>query len=115
MAIGSGSLDDAAREPVAVADLQRLAVLCGAQFLGVLKNEEMLDDIRRTMNDAEKAIFGIDKLNVPRSDIPAVTHVDHSAWIQTVHRETNPRYHALINRAGQYQFQYVWRAHRLYA
>ena len=42
--------------------------------------------------------FGIDKLNVPRSDIPAVTHVDYSARIQTVHRETNPRYHALITK-----------------
>ncbi|MFQ5765996.1 MAG: carbamoyltransferase C-terminal domain-containing protein, partial [Rhodospirillales bacterium] len=41
---------------------------------------------------------GIDKLNVPRSEIPAVTHVDYSARIQTVHRKTNPRYHALIRR-----------------
>ena len=53
---------------------------------------------RRAMTDQEKALFGIDKLNVPRSDIPAVTHVDYSARIQTVHRETNPRYHALISR-----------------
>ena len=44
----------------------------------------------------QQALFGIDKLNVPRSDIPAVTHVDYSARIQTVHRDTNPRYHALI-------------------
>ena len=44
-----------------------------------------------------QALFGIDKLNVPRSDIPAVTHVDYSARIQTVHRETNPRYHALLS------------------
>lgn len=51
---------------------------------------------RRAMSDAENALFGIDKLNVPRSDIPAVTHVDYSARIQTVHAETNPRYHALI-------------------
>jgi carbamoyltransferase len=41
-------------------------------------------------------LWGIDKLNVPRSDIPAVTHIDYSARIQTVDRETNPRYHALI-------------------
>ena len=51
---------------------------------------------RRAMSEAEQALFGIDKLNVARSDIPAVTHVDYSARIQTVHRETNPRYHALI-------------------
>jgi carbamoyltransferase len=50
----------------------------------------------RAMSDAEKDLFGIDKLNVVRSEIPAVTHVDYSARIQTVHRETNPRYHALI-------------------
>jgi carbamoyltransferase len=53
---------------------------------------------RRQMSKAERDLFGIDKLNVPRSDIPAVTHVDYSARIQTVHRETNPRYHALISR-----------------
>ena len=41
-------------------------------------------------------LFGIDRLNAPHSDIPAVTHVDYSARIQTVHRETNPRYHALL-------------------
>ena len=52
---------------------------------------------RRQMTEAEDALFGIDKLNVPRSDIPAVTHVDYSARIQTVHAETNPRYHALIS------------------
>ncbi len=51
---------------------------------------------RRQMTAAEQALFGIDKLNVPRSDIPAVTHVDYSARIQTVHAETNPRYHALL-------------------
>ncbi|MGO4816424.1 carbamoyltransferase C-terminal domain-containing protein, partial [Cupriavidus sp. 2MCAB6] len=53
---------------------------------------------RRDMTEAEKALFGIDKLNVPRSDIPAVTHVDYSARIQTVHEDTNPRYHALLSR-----------------
>ena len=51
---------------------------------------------RREMSAEQQALFGIDKLNVPRSDIPAVTHVDYSARIQTVHAETNPRYHALI-------------------
>jgi carbamoyltransferase len=52
---------------------------------------------RRSMTVEEQLLFGIEKLNVPRSDIPAVTHVDYSARIQTVHRETNPRYHALIS------------------
>ena len=51
---------------------------------------------RRAMTDAEQALFGIDKLNVPRSDLPAVTHVDYSARLQTVHPDTNPRYHALL-------------------
>jgi len=53
---------------------------------------------RRQMSAAENALFGIDKLNVPRSRIPAVTHVDYSARIQTVHEDTNPRYHALLRR-----------------
>lgn len=52
---------------------------------------------RRVMTDAENALFGIDKLNVPRSDTPAVTHIDYSARIQTVHRDTNPRFHALLS------------------
>jgi len=51
---------------------------------------------RVAMTEEQNALFGIEKLNVPRSDIPAVTHVDYSARIQTVHAETNPRYHALI-------------------
>jgi carbamoyltransferase len=53
---------------------------------------------RRAMTAGEEALFGIDKLNVPRSEIPAVTHVDYSARVQTVHRETNPRFHALLSR-----------------
>ena len=53
---------------------------------------------RRAMTHEEQSLFGIDKLNVPRSDIPAVTHVDYSARVQTVHHETNPRYHALLSR-----------------
>ena len=51
---------------------------------------------RRIEAEGTETLFGIDKLNVPRSTIPAVTHVDHSARIQTVHADTNPRYHALI-------------------
>lgn len=52
---------------------------------------------RRQMSEAEQKLFGIDKLNVVRSEISAVTHVDFSARVQTVHKETNPRYHALIS------------------
>ncbi len=58
---------------------------------------EVLENRRRKMSEEEENLFGIDKLNVPRSEIPAVTHVDYSARIQTVHKETNPRYHALIS------------------
>lgn len=53
---------------------------------------------RIAMSAEEQRLFGIDKLNVPRSSIPAVTHVDYSARLQTVHADTNPRYHALISR-----------------
>ena len=50
------------------------------------------------MTPEEEALFGIDKLNIARSEIPAVTHVDYSARVQTVHAETNPLYHRLIER-----------------
>jgi carbamoyltransferase len=53
---------------------------------------------RRSMSEAEEKLFGIDKLNSLRSDIPAVTHVDYSARIQTVHAETNPKFRALLGR-----------------
>ncbi|WP_170604439.1 carbamoyltransferase family protein [Ruegeria arenilitoris] len=52
---------------------------------------------RREMTAEENELFGIEKLNVKRSDIPAITHVDYSARIQTVHEDTNPRYHQLIS------------------
>jgi carbamoyltransferase len=62
----------------------------------------LVDDVKKDkrieMTKEEESLFGIDKLNVKRSDIPAVTHVDYSARIQTVHKETNPRYHALITK-----------------
>ncbi|HEB84283.1 MAG TPA: hypothetical protein ENI92_04700 [Bacteroidetes bacterium] len=54
------------------------------------------EERRKSMNEEEKKLFGIEKLNVPRSDIPAVTHVDYSARVQTVDREDQPDYHALI-------------------
>ena len=60
----------------------------------------LVDDVRKDqriqMTDSEESLFGIDKLNIKRSSIPAVTHVDYSARIQTVHKETNPKYHKLI-------------------
>lgn len=57
---------------------------------------DVRSDLRVEMTEAEKDLFGIDKLNIKRSSIPAVTHVDYSARVQTVHKDTNPRYHALI-------------------
>ena len=62
---------------------------------------DVLQQRRKPMTVNEQKLFGIEKLNVPRSDIPAVTHVDYSARIQTVHKETNPRYYALIQRFNQ--------------
>jgi carbamoyltransferase len=57
---------------------------------------DIVERRRHTMTPDQQALFGIDKLNVSRSDIPAVTHVDYSARIQTVHADTNPRFHALL-------------------
>ena len=61
----------------------------------------LVADVKRNrrcpMTEEQIRLFGIDRLNLIRSDIPAVTHVDYSARIQTVHAETNPRYHALIS------------------
>lgn len=59
---------------------------------------DVQNDKRRAMTEEEEALFGIDKLNVPRSSVPAITHVDYSARIQTVHADTNPKYHAVISR-----------------
>lgn len=57
---------------------------------------DVVEKRRKLMTDAEQNLFGIEKLNVARSDIPAVTHVDYSARVQTVHKETNPLFHALL-------------------
>lgn len=59
---------------------------------------DVKNDKRRTMTKEEDALFGIEKLNIPRSSVPAVTHVDYSARIQTVHTDTNPRYHRIISK-----------------
>ena len=58
---------------------------------------EVKKDKQISMKAEDKKLFGIDKLNVKRSSIPAITHVDYSARVQTVHKETNPRYYDLIN------------------
>ncbi len=58
---------------------------------------DVADKHRREISAADQALFGIDKLKVSRSEIPAVTHVDYSARLQTVHSDTNPRYHALLS------------------
>ena len=59
---------------------------------------DLQNDKRFAMTAEEEALFGIDKLNVPRSSVPAITHVDYSARIQTVHADTNPRYYAVISK-----------------
>ena len=57
---------------------------------------DIKENKKKEMNESEKRLFGIEKLNIKRSDIPAVTHVDYSARVQTVHTNTNPKYHKLI-------------------
>src|SRR3954454_6670497 len=80
-----------------VADWFDLA--CDSPYMLVVA--DVRKDRHRQMTAAEQALFGIDKLNVARSEIPAVTHVDYSARIQTVHPESNPRYHALLTAFGR--------------
>jgi carbamoyltransferase len=72
---------------------------CDSPYMLLVAN---VKPVHRLAVSAEaRGLFGIDKLNVPRSDIPAVTHVDYSARIQTVHADTNPRYHRLLTRFEQ--------------
>ena len=57
---------------------------------------EVREELRRPLTTEQNALFGIEKLKTPRSALPAITHVDYSARVQTVHAETNPRFHALL-------------------
>lgn len=59
--------------------------------------DKVKPEICREMSEDESKLFGIDKLNVARSDLPAITHVDYTARVQSVHKETNPLYYSLIN------------------
>ena len=69
---------------------------CDSPYMLVVA--DVVPSRRREVSERESALFGIDKLNVPRSQIPAVTHIDYSARVQTVQRETNPRYYSLISK-----------------
>jgi len=59
------------------------------------------EEKRLPMTEEQKQLFGVDKLNIPRSEIPAITHVDYSARVQTIHPETNPRFYDLISHFEQ--------------
>ncbi len=59
---------------------------------------DVKENKRHAMTKEEDALFGIEKLNIPRSSVPAITHIDYTARIQTVHVDTNPPYHALISK-----------------
>ncbi len=69
---------------------------CDSPYMMLVSNVKKEKQLK--MSKEQENLFGIDKLNIKRSSIPAVTHVDYSARIQTVHKETNPRYHKLISK-----------------
>jgi len=71
---------------------------CSVQSPYMLLVADVAEDKRRSMSANEKSLFGIEKLNVPRSIVPAITHVDYTARLQTVHKHTNPTYHALLSK-----------------
>ena len=82
------------------------------------------ENLRIPLTAEQQKLFGIEKLKLKRSELPAITHVDYSARVQTVHAETNPRYHALLEafrradrlrRAGEHLVQRARRADRLHA
>jgi carbamoyltransferase len=56
----------------------------------------VVENRRTALTEEQESLWGIDLLNVPKSDIPAATHVDYSARVQTVHEDTNPRYYKLL-------------------
>jgi carbamoyltransferase len=62
---------------------------------------EVKKELQKTMSEEERKLFGIEKLNVVRSTVPAITHVDYSARLQTVHRETHPRYWKLLSKFAE--------------
>jgi carbamoyltransferase len=62
---------------------------------------DVQDPLRIPLTPAQQELFGIEKLKIPRSQLPAITHVDNSARIQTVHRDTNPRYYQLLQQFEQ--------------
>lgn len=72
---------------------------CDSPYMLMVAN--VADSKRIAMSKEQQQLFGIERLNIPRSTIPAVTHVDYSARIQTVHKETNPLYYKLISKFKQ--------------
>ena len=58
---------------------------------------DVAENVRMPLSQNDESLFGIEKLNVVRSEIPAVTHVDYSARLQTVNKNTNPRYYSIID------------------